>query len=243
MNLNELNNLADDPGSVSWPIKAFAIACVMGFILFIGYKLVIADEITSLETSEHKENELRNTFETKQKRASQLPQYQTQLEEMQRSFGVLLRQLPSDTEIPGLILDISEKGLSNGLELELFEPRDESNQEFYAEKPIKIIAKGSYRELATFVSDIAGLSRIVTIGEIELKPEEKTSRLRMEATIKTYRYLNEGEGSDAPAMPNGGNNKITKAADPNKPATATPPSNKTPATGNTTTDNKGGKKG
>ncbi len=93
---------------------------------------------------------------------------------MQRSFSVLLRQLPSDTEIPGLILDISEKGLSNGLELELFEPQSEVQMDFYAEKPIKIIAKGSYRELATFVSDISGLSRIVTINNIDLKPDEKS---------------------------------------------------------------------
>ena len=232
MNINDLNNLADDPGSVPWSVKSIAIACVMGFILFIGYKMVVTDEIASLEGVELKENELRNTFETKQKRASQLPQYKTQLEEMQRSFGVLLRQLPSDTEIPGLILDISEKGLSNGLELELFEPRDETNQEFYAEKPIKIIAKGSYRELATFISDIAGVSRIVTIGEIELTPEEKTARLRMEAAIKTYRYLDENSGGDTPTSP--ANNKVTNTAPNNKPKAATPAAS---------ADTKGGHKG
>ena len=239
MNINDLNNLADDPGNVPWSVKSFAIACVMGFILFLGYKLVITDEISSLESVELKENELRNNFETKQKRASQLPQYQAQLEEMQRSFGVLLRQLPSDTEIPGLILDISEKGLSNGLELELFEPRDETNQEFYAEKPIKIIAKGSYRELATFISDIAGLSRIVTIGEIALKPEEKTARLRMEASIKTYRYLDENSSGDAPATATP--NKISNTKPAAQPATTTgKPATTTPAAA---ADTKGGHKG
>ena len=231
MNLSEINNLVDDPGSVSLPVKALAIACLMGFILFLGYKLVIVDEITSLESSERKEADLRNTFETKQKRASQLPAYQTQLAEMQHSFGILLRQLPSDTEIPGLILDISEKGLSNGLELELFEPQTEVNREFYAEKPIKIIAKGSYRELATFVSDIAGLSRIVTIGDIDLKPNDKTSLLRMEAAVKTYRYLNEGEGSDAPAAKGKANTKVTPGKDANKAKT------------NDAADTKGGKQG
>jgi type IV pilus assembly protein PilO len=200
MNLQELNNLADDPGSVPWSIKSVALAAVAAIIMFIGYKLIIVDELSNLETVEHKEQELRQTFETRQQRASQLPQYQAQLEEMQRSFGVLLRQLPSDTEIPGLVLDISEKGLSNGLELELFEPMNDVQMDFYSEKPIKIIAHGSYRELATFVSDISGLSRIVTINNIDLKPDDKTTRLRMEATVKTYRYLSD-EDTAAKADP------------------------------------------
>ena len=195
MNIQDLNNLAEDHGSVPWSVRILALIMVMAFILFLGYKLIIVDELSELEVAERKEQELRQTFETRQKRASQLPQYQTQLEEMQRSFGVLLRQLPSDTEIPGLILDISEKGLSNGLELELFEPRDEINMEFYTEKPINIIAKGTYRELASFVSDISGLSRIVTINDIDLRPDDKDKEnsLRMQATVKTYRYLSEEE--------------------------------------------------
>ncbi|MBO0613444.1 MAG: hypothetical protein RL122_2907 [Pseudomonadota bacterium] len=200
MNLHELNNLADDPGSVSWSIKSMAIAAIMIIILLLGYQLIIVDQLATLETVEAKEQTLRTDVETKQKRASQLPQYKTQLEEMERSFSMLLRQLPSDTEIPGLILDISEKGLSNGLELVLFEPQNEAQMEFYAEKPIKITAKGSYRELATFVSDISGLSRIVTINNIDLKPQENDGRLQMEAILKTYRYIEDGTG-DKPAAP------------------------------------------
>lgn len=202
MNLQELNNLVDDPGNVSWSIKSIALAFIIGVILFLGYQLIITKEMDELSGLEQKEQELRTDFETKQKRASQLPQYKAQLEEMQRSFGMLLRQLPSDTEIPGLILDISEKGISNGLELELFEPQAEVHMDFYAEKPIKIIAKGSYRELATFVSDISGLPRIVTINNIDLKPEEKSGRLRMEAILKTFRYLQDGDSGDTPASPN-----------------------------------------
>lgn len=198
MNMNDINNLADDPGNVAWSVKALALAVVMGLIMFLGYKLVIVDEISQIETVERKEQELRQTFETRQKRASQLPQYQAQLEEMQRSFGVLMRQLPSDTEIPGLILDISEKGLSNGLELELFEPSPELLMDFYAEKPIKIIAKGTYHELASFVSDISGLPRIVTIHNIDLTPEKDSKRLRMESMVKTYRYLEEEEAAPSP---------------------------------------------
>jgi type IV pilus assembly protein PilO len=120
---------------------------------------------------------------------------------MQDSFGTLIKQLPSNTEIPGLILDISEKGLSNGLEIDLFAPKPEIRKEFYAEKPIKIKARGSYDELASFVSDLSALSRIVTINDIRLLPEKKpegqkrkkaASRIVMEATIQTYRYIEEG---------------------------------------------------
>lgn len=198
MNLNDINALAEDPSSVSWSVKGLALAVLTAVILLLGYKLVIVSAIEELETVERKEQELRQTFEVRQKRASQLPLYQAQLAEMKLVFGDLLKQLPSNVEIPGLILDISEKGLSNGLELELFEPGGDVLMDFYAEKPIRIIARGSYRELATFVSDIAGLPRIVTIGEIGLKPEVDSNTLRMEALVKTYRYQDD---SVAPAAP------------------------------------------
>ncbi|MFZ1385753.1 MAG: type 4a pilus biogenesis protein PilO [Thiolinea sp.] len=214
MNLQEVNNLAEDPGSVPWPLKAIVIAALMGLILFLGYKLVITSSLEELAGLESKETELRATFETKQKRAGQLAAYEKQLEEMQHSFGTLMQQLPSGTEIPALILDISEKGVSNGLEIELFEPLAEVLKEFYAEKPIKLIALGTYQQLATFVSDISGLPRIVTIHNIGLLPEagrsigvkpnnsvepEEPRRLRMEALIKTYRYLEDSDLNKAPA--------------------------------------------
>ena len=199
MNLNEINSLAEDPGSVSWPIKIFALIVVMGVIGFLGFKLVIVNQMDELASAEQKERDLRQTFETKQKRASQLPLYEAQLAEMQHLFGGLLKQLPSDVEIPGLILDISEKGLSNGLELELFQPQPDVTMDFYAEKPIKIIAKGTYRELATFVSDIAGLPRIVTINDIDLTPLADTGRLRMDAMVRTYRYLDDATAPAAAA--------------------------------------------
>lgn len=199
MKLQDFNNLAEDPASVPWSVKSIALLFVMAVIGFLGYKLVITTSLEELEAAERKETELRASFETKHKRASQLPQYQAQLADMERSFSVLLRQLPSDTEIPGLILDISEKGLSNGLELELFEPQAEVQKEFYAEKPIKLIAKGSYRELAMFVSDVSGLSRIVTLNNIDLQPEDNSERLRMISTLKTFRYLDDSSTADVPA--------------------------------------------
>ena len=206
----EINNLLSDPASVSLPIKIGAIVAVFGLALFMGYKMVIVDQMANLERVKSVELEKRRVYEKKQARANQLPAYKAQLAEMQASFGALKDQLPSDTEIPGLILDISEKGLSNGLEIELFKPLPEIHKEFFAEKPIEIRAMGSYDELAGFVSDLSGLPRIVTINNIHLQPEvlkqqgdtgkklkkSGVSRLSLEATIKTFRYLNEEDAQE-----------------------------------------------
>jgi len=208
----ELNNLLNDPANVSLPIKIGAIAVVFGLTLFVGYKLVIVDQMETLERVQAEELDKRAVYEKKQARANQLPAYKAQLAEMQASFGALKDQLPSDTEIPGLILDISEKGLSNGLEIELFKPKPEIQKEFFAEKPIELRAKGTYDELAGFVSDLSALPRIVTINNIHLEPVQKeknnnnaktnndirstgVSRLSLHAIIKTYRYLNEDDAS------------------------------------------------
>jgi type IV pilus assembly protein PilO len=209
MKLQDFNYLVEDPSSVSWPVKAIALLIVLGMVMFAGYHFLITEQTEQLKTVIAKEDELKQVLETRQRRASQLDSYEKQLEEMQNSFGNLIQQLPSSTEIPSLIVDISEKGITNGLEIDLFEPAAEVEKEFYAEKPIKLIAMGSYRELAMFVSDISGLPRIVTIHDIKLTPYEDakkaaekekvvnlgtaviedTQRLRMEAVIKTYRYL------------------------------------------------------
>lgn len=211
LDLQEINSLLDDPANVSWPIKIGAILALYGLVVFGGYKLIIVDEIEAHKVVVSKEDGLRKDFEKKQARANQLPALRAQLDEMQTSFAALKRQLPSDTEIPGLILDISEKGLTNGLEIDLFEPKPEIHKEFFAEKPITLKAKGTYNELAAFVSDLSGLPRIVTINNILLTPEKEesnksknskksdgSSRLTLEATIKTYRYLNE-EGDEVEA--------------------------------------------
>lgn len=204
IDLQEINSLIEDPANVSLPIKLGAILALFALVVFAGYKFIIVDEIAAHEQVVAKEAGLRQTFEKKQARANQLPALRAQLAEMQTSFAALKRQLPSDTEIPGLILDISEKGLTNGLEIDLFEPKPEIHKEFFAEKPITLKAKGTYNELAGFVSDLSGLPRIVTINNIHLAPEKSTntkakkknhgsSRIILEATIKTYRYLNEDD--------------------------------------------------
>ena len=202
IDLQEFNSLVDDPANVSLPVKILAILIICGLVLFMGYKMIVIDKMGELDNVVSKESSLRLTYERKQARANQLPAFRAQLKEMQQSFGSLMKQLPSGTEIPGLILDISEKGLSNGLEIELFKPQGEQQKEFYAEKPIELKAKGTYNQLAAFVSDISGLPRIVTISNIRLAPEDgkkiekkkqQPFRLTMQAVIKTYRYLDENE--------------------------------------------------
>ena len=203
IDLQEFNSLVDDPANVSLPVKILAILILCGLVLFMGYKMIVIDKMAELDNVVSKESSLKVTYEKKQARANQLPAFRAQLREMQQSFGSLIKQLPSGTEIPGLILDISEKGLSNGLEIELFKPKGENQKEFYAEKPIELKAKGTYNQLAAFVSDISGLPRIVTISDIRLAPEDlkkienkkqqQSFRLTMQAVIKTYRYLDENE--------------------------------------------------
>lgn len=204
IDLQEFNSLIDDPANVSIPVKILAILAICCLVVFVGYKLIIVDKMAELEGRMAQESTLRSSFESKQARANQLPAFRLQLKEMQLSFGSLMKQLPSGTEIPGLILDISEKGLSNGLEIELFQPKPEQQKEFYAEQPIMLKANGTYDQLAVFVSDISGLPRIVTISDIRLAPEKMPEdkkknkrkaafRLTMEAMIRTYRYLDENE--------------------------------------------------
>lgn len=195
MDIQDLNDLIEDPANVPLPIKIVAITAIFSLVLFLGYKLVIVDQISELQNVERKERDLRVTFESKQRKASQLPALTQQLEEMQFTFGTLVRQLPSEKQIPGLILDISEKGIFHGLDIDLFQPGKEIRQEFYAKKPITLKARGSYAQLAAFVSDISGLNRIVTIDSISLKPSGE-QKLAMKATIKTYRYLSEEEGDE-----------------------------------------------
>ncbi len=201
--MNEINQLLNDPANVSLPIKIGAVVIVFGLTLVAGYKLLVVEQLETQKSVQAIELDKRTIYERKQARANQLPAYKKQLAEMQASFGALKDQLPSDTEIPGLILDISEKGLINGLEIELFKPKPEIHKEFFAEKPIELKAKGTYNQLAGFVSDLSGLPRIVTINDIHLEPEKEVkgsegkarkpaiARLSLNATIKTFRYLNE----------------------------------------------------
>jgi type IV pilus assembly protein PilO len=169
----------------------FAVAAALGLYMFV-YKSQMPD----LEKAEREERELRVSFEEKQKKAANFSAYKAQLAEIERSFGTMLRQLPGKTEIPNLLVDISQTGLGAGLEEELFQPLAEVRRDFYAEKPIKIRLRGAYHEFGRFVSEIAALPRIVTLHDIEIVPAGKDTgadELVLNVTAKTYRYLDESE--------------------------------------------------
>jgi len=196
--LEELQNLDfNDIGR--WPllfrtlfvVLFFAVAASAGF-----YFLIYESEMPRLERVQQEEQELRLSFEQKQKKAANFDAYRQQLQEIERSFGTMLRQLPGKTEIPNLLVDISQTGLAAGLREELFQPREEIQKDFYAEKPIKIRLKGSYHEFGKFVSDIAALPRIVTLHDIEITPQnvqESSDELVLNVTAKTYRYMDQDD--------------------------------------------------
>ncbi|HEY5654217.1 MAG TPA: type 4a pilus biogenesis protein PilO [Woeseiaceae bacterium] len=179
-----------------WPFPFRAALIVILFVIVVGagfYMTIIQDKAPILDRVKAEEANLWITFENKQKKAANYDAYKTQLEQMEQSFGTMLRQLPGETEIPSLIVDISQTGLAAGLQEKLFEPQPEIQRDFYAEKPIKIRLSGGYHEIANFVSGIAALPRIVTLHNINITPEAKDSynELSIEVTAQTYRYLEE----------------------------------------------------
>ncbi len=193
MDFSELRDInLNNVGTAALWIKVLMIGVVCIAILFAGYYLHHKNQLENLKRVQAKEVELKKTFEDKAEKAANLELYKVQLEEMRRTFGTLLRQLPSKTEIPALIVDISQTGLASGLEIQLFKPRGEAVREFYAEKPIDLRVVGNYHQFGTFASEIAALPRIVTLHNISLTPKGSDA-MTMTATVKTYRYLEEDE--------------------------------------------------
>jgi type IV pilus assembly protein PilO len=187
-----------DPGR--WPLAVRAGAVGLCFIvlsLVLGYVFVWDEQVPELQKREDTEQALRTEFKTKHSKAVNLEVYKQQLKDIERSFGALLRQLPGKTEVPNLLVDISQTGLSAGLEEKLFQPQAEQKKDFYAELPIKISLTGSYHQFGEFVSGIAALPRIVTLHDIEIKSATKDAydQLTLDLTAKTYRYLDEDEVS------------------------------------------------
>jgi type IV pilus assembly protein PilO len=217
MTLDDLKNI-DVNNIAGWPmpIKIAGIAIICVLLLFAGYWFLIADEIAQYEQEQRKETTLKETFLNKKALAINLPAYKQQMEEMHQAFGTLLRQLPNKTEVPNLLVDITQAGLGRGLNFVLFKPDKERPQEFYAELPINIKVTGGYHELGQFVSDLAALPRIVTMGNIDIASDAKTSVLSMTAVARTFRYLEPEEiealkpkpkpkpGAKPPAPPAGG---------------------------------------
>lgn len=196
MNLQELNDLdLSNIGVWPTPIKAVIVLLLCGSIAVGWYYFDTEDQLKKLEKAGKVELTLRKTFEKKQAKAVNLEKYRKQMEEMKRSFGTMLRQLPDKTEVAELLVDVSQTGLASGLEFELFDPQGENRKEFYAELPIKIKVVGGYHQFGAFISGLASLPRIVTIHNITIAPRKKKGGgLVMDAVAKTYRYLDEETG-------------------------------------------------
>lgn len=199
--VEELRSL-DQNNIGSWPTWAYglAILLVSATIIGVGTWYFVLPKQEALEQVARKEPELKQTFESKQRLVANLDAYRTQLEAMELQFGALLQQLPSRTEVPSLLNDISQTRIASGLEEELFKPRPENPQDFYAVLPNDLIVTGSYHELGRFVSGVAALSRIVTIENIEIAPvkdDAEPDELRMSMTVNTYRYLEDAGDTTA----------------------------------------------
>jgi type IV pilus assembly protein PilO len=201
--LDELRSLDPrDPGRWPMPVRAGAVALAFVLLSVLGiYMLVWNEQRPELQRHQEEEQRLRQEYHDKHAKAVNLEIYKQQLKDIERSFGALLRQLPGKTEVPSLLIDISQTGLAAGLQEKLFQPEAEQRKDFYAELPIKIRLTGSYHQFGEFVSGIAALPRIVTLHDIDVKSDNKDAydQLSLELTAKTYRYLDEEEISAAEA--------------------------------------------
>jgi type IV pilus assembly protein PilO len=196
--IEELQSLdVNDVGR--WPpLFRYAVILIV-FVAVLGLGVwftIVKDRHPQLVRLEQDEATLRVTFENKQRKAANYDAYKAQLAQIEQSFGTMLRQLPGETEIPSLIVDVSQTGLAAGLQEKLFQPQPEIPRDFYAEKPIKIRLSGGYHEIANFVSGVAALPRIVTLHDINITPEgdDNFDQLSLEVTAQTYRYLDEEAG-------------------------------------------------
>ncbi|WP_130619761.1 type 4a pilus biogenesis protein PilO [Dyella amyloliquefaciens] len=208
--LNDLQSL-DRNNIGGWPksIKIFFTALVFVVVVFLGWYLYVSDQQSTLEQAAKKEDQLKQEFSQKQAKSVNLEALQQQLDEMQDMLRQLLRQLPSKTEMPELLVDISQTALSAGLETELFQPGPEAPKDFYAEKPIQLRMVGTYHQFGTFISGVASLPRVVilTLHDVSLTPKDKDTKtgrassglLVLQGTVKTYRYLEDDESAEAKA--------------------------------------------
>lgn len=183
--INDLNDF-DNIGKVPMPVKIILWSVTFVACMYAGYHFDIADMQNKQNIAVEKEAELKRQYENKAFQAANLDAYREQMVEMEDSFGALVSQLPSDTEVPGLLEDITNKGVESGLEFQSIDLNPEAVKEFYVELPISISAIGTYHDMGAFVSGVAGLPRIVTLHDFEIKPEGDA--LLMTITAKTYRY-------------------------------------------------------
>ncbi|MBT7335309.1 MAG: type 4a pilus biogenesis protein PilO [Gammaproteobacteria bacterium] len=189
----DVNNL-DFSNMGSWPgaVKAVMVVGLFLLILSAGYYWFITDKQAQLSRAESQEIKLRKSYEDKAQLAANLDALRIQKREMEEAFGALLRQLPSDTEVPGLLEDITRTAIDNDLQIESIDLQPEQRTEFYIELPMKIVVEGGYHKIGAFVSGAANLSRIVTLHDFMIEPlKGNLQQLRMEIVAKTYRYVEE----------------------------------------------------
>jgi type IV pilus assembly protein PilO len=197
MELSKLNELdLSNVGEWPTPIKAVVILIACIGLAVAVYYLDTESQLTRLDQERATEVDLRQSFETKQRKAANLEAYRQQLEEMKESFGAMLRQLPDKTEVAALLVDVSQTGLAAGLEFQLFQPQGEQSKDFYAELPIDVRVTGRYHDFGRFISGLAALPRIVTIHDVKIgstagETGADGAKLALQATVKTYRYLDE----------------------------------------------------
>ena len=203
--MDELRSLDPrDPGRWPFAVRAGTVgACFLVLAILAAYFFVWTDLNPKLEQLQDQEQQLRTEFSTKHAKATNLDVYKQQLADIEKSFGAMLRQLPSKTEVDNLLVDISQTGLAAALDQKLFQPEGEIKKDFYAERPIKIRFAGSYHQFGAFVSGIAALPRIVTLHDVKIEPANKSGsvfdQLQMDLTAKTYRYLDDEEVAAAEA--------------------------------------------
>ena len=193
----DINNIG------SWPRWVYVVCSILliSAICYGGFHYLIKPKQEELRIAEARELDLRKEFEKKQKKVANLDAYREQLKEMERRFGKMLRQLPSKAEIANLLTDISHTRAAAGLDEELFQPLGEAKRDFYAEVPTKMVVSGNYHQLATFISGVSSMPRIVTVHDVQISPKgkakssgnEQTIELRMTLVVKTYRYLEDSD--------------------------------------------------
>lgn len=211
--LDDIRNLdRNNVGGWTQSVKVFFTVLLFAVVLLLGWYFFVSDQQDNLTSLANKEVSLKQEFSTKQAKAVNLEALQQQLDEMQDMLRQLLRQLPSKTEMPELLIDISQTALSAGLETELFEPGPETPKDFYAEKPIKLRMTGTYHQFGTFISGVASLPRVVilTLHDVSLTPAASANgsasggKLVLQGTVKTYRYLDDEESAAATKNATGG---------------------------------------
>lgn len=206
MNLSEVNWDINAAGSWPTPIKIIAGVIVSLLVVIADVYYISLPQLDELEVLEKEEEALKTSFESKQRKAINLPDYRAQLEQIESSLGEMLKQMPTKAEVANLLVDISQTGLASGLEFKLFQPSGEVRKEFYSELPINIQVVGQYEELGLFVSGLASLPRIVTVHNVNIAPIGKSDKeakdgkgsLSMSAVIKTYNEGEDGVAKDKP---------------------------------------------